>query len=786
VNISDLKLQARWVCYDANKAPINARTGHYAKSTDPKTWTTYAVARAAADRLGLPGVGVVFNGDGIVGIDLDDALTPDVDEHGTPIMKRHGYAEHLMGLSPSYTEVSPSGTGLHIIGTAKIPRSIKEPLEGIGVEVYDTKRYFTWTEDIVGDCYELNDIQDAVNQIFDDLDHVPEPEPDIEPDHTHDTSTPQNLDKWIAKVIANRLDTAVRKVKDAPDGFRHETRIRAARLIGGYMESAEKAGVHVLTDTEAINALLDAQPPAKEAHAKERLALVSGLKYGRAKPCDLPMPKEPIAPLRKTPPTVPTETTESVETVEDEETYHLTDLGNGRRLVRACGDKLCYVAEWKQWLVWDGRRWAKGDDAGVVRLAHRVALDIYIEIADEPDSDRRKDITKWAVASESAMRIDAMIKSARPYLTKAPNIFDTHAHLLNVANGTINLQTMKMAEHDPAQFLTKIVDVEYDEHASMSPRWAKFLRTIFDNDNELEGYVQRAVGYTLTGHTDEHCLFFCYGDGANGKSTFMKALEIISGEFSTTASIEALLEKRNDGDNATPTVAGLVGMRLATAQEMPDGKRFDESLIKSITGGDTISARVLYGSIFKFVPTHTLWLTGNHKPRITGTDAGIWRRIRIVPFIANIPEDQRRDSREIAKEFHEDASAILQWAVLGAYLWYKSGLGSCEAVDRATTEYRGEEDIVARFIQTMCVIGESKRVAKTVLYAAWKEWAEDEGERGAAFKSQRWVLRQLETRKIVIAHDRRFVHGIGLVEEREESLEPMAQLTRGQRRRAEA
>ena len=784
MNIADLKLQPRWVCYDAAKAPIDVRTGKYAKSTDPSTWTTYEIAKAYAERRGLPGVGVVFNGDGIVGIDLDDALESiGEDEDGAPMYKRHAYAVHLMNLNTSYAEVSPSKTGIHIIGTATIPQSLKQPLEGIGVEVYATARYFTFTEDIIGDCEELNSIQDIVNQIFDDVALTKEPEP--EP--SHDLPAPQETpSKWIEAVVNRRITAAVKMVTDAPDGFRHDVRIRAARLLGGYMASAEREGVHVLSDNDAINLLMKARPPAKHAEHKERLALVSGLQYGRAKPIDLPKPSAPIAPIAKKTPTVLTETTESVESIEDEETYHLTDLGNGRRLVRACGDKLCYVAEWKQWLVWDGQRWAKGDDAGVVRLAHRVALDIYTEIANEPDSDRRKDITKWAVASESAMRIDAMIKSARPYLTKAPSLFDTHAHLLNVANGTVNLQTMEMTAHDPAQYLTKIVDVAYNEKTPMSPRWAKFLRTVFDDDNELEAYVQRAVGYTLTGHTDEHCLFFCYGDGANGKSTFMKALEIISGEFSTTASIEALLEKRNDGDNATPTVAGLVGMRLATAQEMPDGKRFDESLIKSITGGDTISARMLYGSIFKFVPTHTLWLTGNHKPRITGTDAGIWRRIRIVPFTANIPEDQRRDSREIAKEFHEDASAILQWAVLGAYLWYTNGIGTCEAVEKATTEYRGEEDIVARFIQTMCVTGESKRVAKTVLYASWREWAEDEGERGAAFKSQRWVLKQLETRKIVIAHDRRFVYGIGLVEEREESNETMSQPTRGQRRRAEA
>jgi len=784
VNIADLKLQPRWVCYDANKAPIDVRTGKYAKSTDPTTWTTYEIAKAYADRRGLPGVGFVFNGDGIVGIDLDDALESiGEDEDGAPMYKRHAYAVHLMNLNTSYAEVSPSKTGIHIIGTATIPQSLKQPLEGIGVEVYATARYFTFTEDIIGDCEELNSIQDIVNQIFDDVEHNKEPQP--EP--SHDLPAPQETpSKWIEAVVNRRITAAVKMVTDAPDGFRHDVRIRAARLLGGYMASAEREGVNVLSDNDAINLLMKARPPAKHAEHKERLALVSGLQYGRAKPIDLPKPSAPIATVAKKTPTVLTETTESVESIEDEEKYHLTDLGNGRRLVHACGDKLCYVAEWKQWLVWDGRRWSKGDDAGVVRLAHRVALDIYTTIADEPDSDRRKEILKWATASESAMRIDAMIKSARPYLTKAPSLFDTHPHLLNVANGIIDLRTGELIPHDPAMFLTKIVDVPYTKDTLTSSRWAKFLRTVFNDDNDLADYVQRAVGYTLTGHTDEHCLFFCYGDGANGKSTFMKALEIISGEFSTTASIEALLEKRNDGDNATPTVAGLVGMRLATAQEMPDGKRFDESLIKSITGGDTISARVLYGSIFKFVPTHTLWLTGNHKPRITGTDAGIWRRIRIVPFTANIPEDQRRDARDIAKEFHEDAAAILQWAVLGAYLWYKNGIGTCEAVEKATTEYRGEEDIVARFLQTMCVTGNTMRVAKATLYATWKEWAEDEGERGAAFKSQRWVLKQLETRKIIISHDRRFVYGVGLVEERAEPSEQSAQPTRGQYRRAEA
>lgn len=777
MKFSDLKAQPRWVCYDASKAPINARTGRFADSTDPATWTTYDVAANAVSRWKCQGVGFVFNGDGIVGIDLDDCLEPIADENGERTYRRHRYARHLMEQATSYAETSPSGTGIHIFGLAKIPRSLKTTIDGMGVEIYDRSRYFTYTGEAIGDDDELHSVQEIVDEVFYEIEQVP-----VAPVHDEPAPIGTTSDKWIEAVLKRRVDAAVRMVTEAPDGTRHHTRIRAARLLGGYMEAAERAGVRTMTDAEAIDTLMTARPPEKGAQRKERHALASGLAYGRAKPVTLPTPPQPA--IARNTSNSSQEALGATKEDEVEEKYHLTDLGNGMRLVRACGDRLCYVAEWKQWLVWDGRRWAKGDEAAVVRLAHRVALGIYAEIADGPDEATRKDILKWAMASESALRIDAMIKCARPYLTKPTSLFDTHAHLFNVANGTVDLRTNTLHRHDPAQYLTRLVEVPYIEGATSS-RWGAFLQTVFQGDSELIDYVQRAVGYTVTGHTDEHCLFFCYGDGANGKSTFMKALEIITTEYATTASIEALLEKRNDGDNATPTVAGLVGMRLATAQEMPDGKRFDESLIKSITGGDTISARMLYGSLFKFVPTHTLWLTGNHKPRIVGTDAGIWRRIRIVPFTANIPPEQRRDARAIAAEFHEDAPAILQWALEGARRWYAESLGTCTAVEHATTEYRGEEDIVARFLQTMCIVGESRRAEKSAMYLAWKQWAEDEGERGASFKSQRWVLKQLETRRIVLEHDRRFVYGVGLIDERSEPWEEATQPTRGQLRRAE-
>jgi len=784
MNMDELKTQLRWVCFDKDKTPINPYTGAFASSTDPKTWASYAQAKTAAQRFKAAGVGFVFNGDGIVGIDLDDCLKLiNVDENGEAIYDRSDFTKYIMEHGKSYAEISPSKTGIHIIGMAKIAKAIKTKMHDIGVEVYSQARYFTYTEDYLnGEELPLSDIQAMVDAIEEAI-----KERDTGTSDTMNLVTLPDIqatpDAWTAAVLRRATETAVKLMEGTSAGNRHNTRLKAGKLLGGYIAGAQSINASYISEAEAVKILLDAKPPAKESYEKEKQAIQYGINVGKMKPIAIPPIPAPITTRSTLTPI--TALSQIEEPITDDEEFHLTDLGNGRRLVQACREMLCYVPEWKQWLVWDGRRWAKGDDAGVIKLAHKVALSIYDSISDGKEADTRKEITKWAVNSESAMRIDAMIKSARPYLTKSSSVFDTHPHLLNVANGTINLKTGQLQDHDSTQMITRLVDIPYGK-AETSTRWLRFLRTVFRDDGDLIDYVQRAVGYTLTGHTDEHCLFFCYGDGANGKSTFMRALEVITTEYSTTASIEALLEKRNDGDNATPTIAGLVGMRLATAQEMPDGKRFDESLIKNITGGDTISARMLYGSIFTFKPTHTLWLTGNHKPRITGTDAGIWRRIRIVPFTANIPEAQRRDSREILREFQDDAASILQWAVLGAYLWYKNGLGTCAAVSDATTEYRGEEDIVARFLSNMCVLERKAAVRKDRLYAAWRQWAEDEGERAAGMKSQRWLFNQLLTRGIFGKddHDKRMINaGIGLVDDTRDTMEPLQ--TRGQARRAE-
>jgi len=753
MKLNDLKPQSRWVAHTAEKTPINPHTGKLASTTKPATWGTYAEAqkRVAMDK--LAGVGIVFTGDGIVGIDLDDCMERINDTDAKPYL----YTTYLLNLASSYTEVTPSGTGLHIIGTATISRSVKVKLNGIGVEIYDRARYFTVTEyDVPAQGEEICDIQHIVDTIMDDIAESEKAElekamPAVAPLRT--TSPATLTTPWIKAVMERRVTAAERMVSDAPDGMRHNARLKAGRLLGGYMAGAERIGYFSLTDDAALELLADARPPSADARRKERKAIADGIAYGRTSPIDIPQPPEPITPAPRT------DVAESATTPRQHVDYNLTDLGNGNRLVDACGDRLRYIAEWKQWVVWDGARWSLGDDAGVVKMAHAVALSIYDDISAQPSEATRKAMTKWATASESVVRIDAMIKSARPYLTLKAKLLDTHPDKIVVKNGTINLRTGALTAHDPADYITKMTAVNYNPYA-VAPKWATFLNEIMPSA-DLVAYVQRMAGYILTGSTDAHCLFFLYGTGKNGKSTFLEALRLLTGDYYIVTSIEALLANDQTA-GATPYVAALAGMRCAMASEMPEGRRFNESIIKDITGGGTITARMLYGAPFQYQPSHKLIISGNYKPRIPSTDNGIWRRMNIIPFTQTIATP--RPMHDIIAEFHSELEGILAWAVQGAVAWYAEGLPYSEDINQATSSYRDEEDVVARFITERCVVVHGINTLKHRIYEEWQRWTESENEKAAHAWSQRRFTEQLQRKGFAIGgQGRMFYEGIGLV-----------------------
>jgi putative DNA primase/helicase len=740
MNFDDLKPQKRWVCYYTveNKKPMDARRGTDAKSTDPSTWSTYDEAVAGAKRFRFAGVGfVVHDGDDVCGIDLDECLTPVTTDEGEEALERSAFAKHIMSLAPSYTELSPGGDGLHIIGFGKMHRGINTKVKGNRVEQYATGRYFTYTGKRLDDTpTEFVNIQDAIDEIY-EL---------IEEEKTKSFSKLASMaipstssdDEHLAFVYQTWTDRAVDMMRNAYVGNRHNTRIRAGRLMGGALAALRAVGYPVMSDDEAIRLIYDTMVPDPGDQRTEYRAIEDGLNYGLQAPLEIWQRKKAAAlppPMATSAEVVPLDTAEVMP-----KTYHHTDVGNGLRFADHYAGTVCYVSEWQQWMVWSGKRWERTDDVAMRRLAHDLVLTMYRDAVSDGKLDQ--ELAKWAIKSEAAARVNAMLDSAQPYLLVSSALFDAQHDVVNVANGMIDLATGDVRPHDPLAYHTKLIDVNYDDRVSME-WWVNFLITVFDGDVGLIDYMQRAIGYTLTGRTDEHCLFFCYGTGKNGKSTFMHALETLMGSYSTVTSVEALLDATKSGESATPYMAKLPGMRLAMAQEMPEGRRFNESLVKSITGGDTISARDMYKSVFQFTPTHKLWITGNHLPRISGTDDGIWRRLRIVPFTVTIPEEKRKDSRVLEAELRQHIGELLRWAVLGAQQWLKHGLGSCKAVDMATATYRGEEDAVQRFITERCQLNSMATIGKGTLFSAWREWVDDEGDRAMSYKSQRWLMRQL-------------------------------------------
>lgn len=409
--------------------------------------------------------------------------------------------------------------------------------------------------------------------------------------------------------------------------------------------------------------------------------------------------------------------------------FNTTDLGNAKRLVARYGDKIRYCFPWKKWLCWDGKAWRIDDDGHILRLAKDTIKNIYQEASQISDSDHRGKVAKWAIKSEEEKKLKSMVSLAQsePGIPIYPQVLDANPYLLNCSNGTIDLKVGELKPHTRKDFITKTIPIEYKPDTDC-PRWIEFLETIFHWNYDLISYVQSAVGYSLTGDISEQCFFLLHGVGANGKSTFLNCIAELLGEFSQTTDFETFLIKKNDG-GIRNDIARMKGQRLITAIESEGERRLAESMVKQLTGGDTISARFLFAEFFDFKPTFKIWLAANHKPNIRGTDYAIWRRIRLIPFDVTIPED-KRDSK-LAEKLRAELPGILAWAVQGCLEWQKNGLQTPNEVKSATNKYQGEMDVVGLFLNECCLVKPESPEVKTVsseLYEVYKDWCGQNGE----------------------------------------------------------
>jgi putative DNA primase/helicase len=434
-----------------------------------------------------------------------------------------------------------------------------------------------------------------------------------------------------------------------------------------------------------------------------------------------------------------------------------TDLGNALRLERRYGDDLRFVYDWDTWLYWTGQRWARSDRGQHVRLVVDTVVAIAQEAEDigrqlasasvelerltsfegPPTPERmaaarqvatlsawQKALNKHATDSQAAGRISSLISLAqsRDRFALTSHALDGDPMLLGCANGTLDLRTGELREGTRGELVTRATPIGYDAGAQC-PRWESFLGEILPG---LTEYIQQAVGYTLTGRVDEQCWWFLHGDGANGKTVFTSVLLHLLGEYARTGA-KTLLEEDRFGSRHTTDLAELQGARAVVLSETEEGQGIPEASIKRLTGGEPLTARRLYRDNITFNPTHKLWVAGNHKPDIKGTDLGVWRRLRCVPFVHTVPPE-RRDLHLLDK-LKAEGSGILAWAVRGCLEWQRHGLQTPPQVLDALEDYKAEQDTLGQFLLDRTERVDGHQVQAQGLYGAYTEWCAQNGYR---------------------------------------------------------
>jgi len=366
-------------------------------------------------------------------------------------------------------------------------------------------------------------------------------------------------------------------------------------------------------------------------------------------------------------------------------------------------DEIRFWAEAGKYLVFDGRRWSTDVPGGPFPYARRMIEALYKSAFECTDYAQRGDMLKAIIKMEAHPRQETILAAARtrPELIISAVALDQHPMLITANNGVVDLKTGALQPHDAGYFMTRLIHIDYVSEAKC-PVFLAFLDRIFEGNQDIIGYLQRFAGYCLTGQTGEQILLFLYGLGCNGKSVLANVLGSLMGDYASTAGSDLLMAR--DNRTASNDIAALRGARLVKVSEFDDGERLAESQIKTLTGGDPVTCRHLYQEYFTYTPSYKILLIGNHKPKVRGTDHGIWRRLHLLHFQVTIPEKER--DPHLQDKLLGELPGILAWAVHGCLEWQRHGLNAPDEIKTATNEYRQSEDIFRQWIDDCCVKGE--------------------------------------------------------------------------------
>ncbi|PEO59823.1 phage/plasmid primase, P4 family [Bacillus toyonensis] len=757
---AELKALPQWILWKfetrngkQTKVPCQV-TGEMAQANNRRTWSTFATAVKFYLEGDYDGIGFVFSRqDNYIGIDLDKCVVDG---------KTNAFATEIIDTLDSYTEFSPSEKGIHIIIKGSLPQSVlgtgrKNTKHGL--EIYSYGRFFTFTgnRENSNDVYDRTDeLAEVFEQYFDDSDiqgrvNLAEFEKDeikisneslwekmfrskngdkirslfngdlINGDHSgSDQSLCNHLAFWTGN-SAPRMDSM----------FRESSLIRDKWDVIHFSDTNETYGERTIA--EAISStpttILDNKQQFEEFsfdfHNEE------GSEDG-ARPTN-----------RK---------------------FMLTEMGNAERIATEYGHVIRFV-NGSGWYTWDGKRWKEDRSRKVERITSKTLRKLL------KSEDERE--VKWGRQCEKrAIRMNS-IKDMIPLVPAQREDFDKHAYLLNVENGVMDLKTGELSLHDRDFMLTKMTNIECKKDEDC-PHWKAFLESIFknpegDTDYELIDFIQKAIGYSLTSDISEQVMFFLYGGGRNGKSTFINTIKNLLGDYAKQTNSDTFIKKKHDS-GANNDIARLAGARFVSAVESEDGQQLSEALVKQITGGEPISARFLRQEFFEFTPEFKVYFTTNHKPIIKGMDEGIWRRVRMIPFTVTIPKE--KVDRKLPEKLSMEMSGILNWAIEGCLKWQSEGLGMPKAIQDATSHYKEEMDILEPFLIDKCFLHPQARIEAKELYNKYSRWCNDEGE--ISLKN-RTFYRLLENKNIYKKRgtkNKLFLYGVGLQKESYKYLQP--------------
>lgn len=704
------------------KIPINPYDGSAGKSNDPNTWSDFDTAmRALNDVERADGLAFYF-ANGYVGLDIDH-IDSNLEDWRAGDNDPNNLVNKFQDLTDNtYMEVSQSGTGIHAIFKGKIPGRRRR--KG-NYEMYQTGRFFALTgNNIIPDPTIKSMSDDEMKALYEFLfgkDNV------VQLHSETDNITPVDLSVIeIIKRAENSAKTGTRFTMFMKGGWEqfYSSHSEADMAFANDLAFWTGRDFHKM-DTIFRNSSL-----MREKFDEKRGAVTYGTSLLNKAINETQNIYNPESDSQDS------ESSYTFSFNEDKTKKIMPrswdDQGRGLRMRDQFATVLKFNAVDKKWFFFNGSYWQEDIGNQKVELAaERVANSIKTEKPElkfSTKTDNDKAMNEWyrfQKDSRSHMAKMHMIDEFKKYVIVKHGEFDKEDMLLNTESGYVDLSNGELHDHDIDKKFSHQTVAEYSDNVD-APLWDKFLNQIFNSDEELIHYVQKAIGYSFTGSVDEQCLFILNGRGRNGKSVFSNVVSDVAGNYAKQMNVQTIVAKKNQSGSANSDIARLEGARIVTSSELNEGDRFDESLVKQLTGGDKILARFLYGSEFEYKPKFKIWMATNHLPIIRGTDDGIWRRIKIIPFNIQIPKE--KVDKKLEYKLKAEYTGILNWIVQGAIMWQQEGLEDPEAVRQVIENYRAEMDPLDAFLEECCTTGQNYSIKARDMYDAYHEWAKESEE----------------------------------------------------------